>query len=242
MLSPSAFSNALLCTDTRLRWIHECMFSLNLAWTIVWIERSGTQYMGGRVLANCFTRVFHNASPHLATIGGFTILEQMVWSLVLGIIIFASLRMLSRSAFSNALLCTVAGSVAIAGLPVMALAGFIDPAHRLGVYNFGLSLEVIGVLIVAALYYVRRPSISSLLMGIILLLHFCLWAWLTSKFVNVRAFISTLRGSAYYHSWLWTLGLLFISTIFNFGFVVLGFVSSMTWARYVRRRPSEATD
>lgn len=57
------------------------------------------------------------------------------------------------------------------------------------------------MLFCAALFYLRKRWISSPLITIALVLHFTVWAWATSSYVNVPVVISALRSSQYYHPW-----------------------------------------
>jgi hypothetical protein len=190
------------------------------------LQRVKTPTLGGTVAANYFARFFQSARPHVATIGGFTVLEQIIWSLVLASLFLLTLRMLSRFTFTNAALHAFAGAVAILAFPLAATLvpfgfGFIFSSSRIEAYHFALFLEVMFVLICGILYYLRKPPLSTALMIPILFSHFGVWAWLTSSYVDVPAFVRTFRGSAYYRSWAWTLGLLSLSMIFNLGFLPL---------------------
>ena len=64
-----------------LRWTHEYVFSLNLAWTIVWIERVKTKVLGGRVIGDYISALVGGAYQLVSPIGGRTILDQLIWSL-----------------------------------------------------------------------------------------------------------------------------------------------------------------
>jgi len=222
---------------SRLRWAHECMFSLNLGWTIVWIERVQGKILGGNVLSRYVSSLVRGAYQLVSPIGGYTILEQLVWSFALAAVFFLLLRLLSRFTVVNAALRTIAGVVAIVGFPLAGTLvpfGFISAASRIDAYHRGLFLEVIIVVICAVLYYRRKPLFSMPLIVLVVLLHFGVWTWITSSYVNVPAFITDLRSSEYYHPWRRTLGSLSLAMAFNFGFPILGFLASITWACYVR--------
>lgn len=218
-----------------LRWAHEYMFSLNLAWIIVWIEREPTPTLGGPVVAGYVdaltVRVFQLVSP----IGGPTVADQLVWSFGCATIGFLLLRLLSRFAVTNVALRTIAGGLAIAGFPIAALhydvpfhTGYAE-AHRAV-----LSVEVIVVLVCGTLFYLRTRLISGPRMIVALVFHFTMWAWVTSSYFNFLEF-RDLRSSEYYHPWARTLGVLSFGTVFHCGFPAFGFLASVIWVRYVRR-------
>ena len=164
-----------------------------------------------------------------------------MWSFVLATLFFLLLQLLSRFAVVNTALRTIAGAVAIVGFPLASVFvpfGFVSAPSRIEAYHRALFLEVVLVVICAVLYYRRKPMFSMPLIILMLFLHFGVWAWITSSYVNVPAFINDLRSSEYYHPWRRTLGSLSLAMAFNFGFPILGFLASITWASYVRY-PSE---
>src|SRR5579864_6811156 len=108
-------------SSTWLRWTHEYLLSLNLAWSIVWIERVRTKILGGHFLAHFVSGLVGGAYQLVSPIGGYTILEQVVWSLVLATIVFFLLRLLSGFAVTNTVLRTIAGALAITAFPIAAL-------------------------------------------------------------------------------------------------------------------------
>jgi hypothetical protein len=221
-----------------LRWTHEYMFSLNLAWAIVWIEGVNTKYMGGPVVAAYFCRFFRKTIPFLAERDSIVFWELVVWSFMLSVAFFASLRMLSPFAVTDVALRTASGAAAIAMFP---LAMWIPagPAYQIAPYHIAL-LEVIVVLTCGVLYYLRKSPLSTMLMLIVLLVHFTIWAWLRGSYFDVFACISDYRSNTYYHSWGRTLSVCSLKMLYTFGFPVIGLLASMTWVRYVRRIPDSA--
>lgn len=227
-----------------LRWTHEYAFSLNLVWTIVWIERVQTKVLGGRVISRYVSSLVGGAYQLVSPIGGYTVLEQLVWSFALATVFFLLIQLMSRFAVVDAALRSIAGAVAIVGFPLAGTFvpfGFISAFSRIEAYHRGLFLEVILVVICAGLYYWRKTPLSVPLVIVVFLFHFGLWAWVTSSYINVPEFISNLRASAYYHPWGRTLGSLGLAMIFNFGFPAFGLLASLTWVWYVRC-PSKTTD
>jgi len=218
-----------------LRWTHEYMFSLNLVWIIVWYERVRTKNLGGRVLAGYVGALVRGAYQLSSPIGGHTILEQLVWSFALATIAFLLLRLLSPSALTNFALRTIAGAAAIAAFPIATLFfGLTYPTRCAGTLKIELAVELIVALICGTFFYLRKGLISGPLMIVILILHFAMWAWVTSSYFNFLEF-GDLRNSEYYHPWARTLGVLTLGAVFHFGLPVLGLLASVVWSRYVRR-------
>jgi hypothetical protein len=136
---------------------------------------------------------------------------------------------------------TVAGAVSIAAFPIATLFfGLTYPDCCADTSKIGLGLELTVVVVCAILFYSRKPLIPGSLMIVILVLHFILWGWATSSYVNVVASASALRSDAYYDSWERTLGVLGFEVAFKFGFPVFGLLASLIWVRFVRR-PSESS-
>src|SRR5258706_8953490 len=215
------------------RWAHEYAFSLNLAWIIVWVERVRSKTLGGPVLAHFVSKLVGGAYQLVSPIGGFTILEQLVWSFGVALILFALLRSLSSFNVAN-VLRPIAGAVSIAALPIATLfLGLSYPDCCSWVAKVMLTLEVAFALICATVFYLRKPWIRSPLMTVVIALHFTLWAWATSSYFNFLDF-SALSTSEYYHSWGRTVSVLGIGTIFHFGLPAFGLLASLSWVRYAR--------
>lgn len=211
------------------------MFSLNLAWAIVWIERVANATLGGNGAASIVARLVRGAEYLVSPIGGRTILEQLVWSFVMAGGGFLLLRLLSRFAITNIALRTVSGALAVASFPFATLLyGFFRPSHRNSLVDWALFLEVAIILTCAALYYLRNRFVTAALLIAVLVFHFAMWAWLTSSYFDALAFIREMRSTEYYHPWGRTLSSLGISIVFNFGFPIFGFLASLTWVRYVK--------
>jgi hypothetical protein len=221
-----------------LRRAHEYMFSLNLAWAIVWVEGVNTKYIGGPVVAAYFVRFFRKTIPFLAEPDSVVLLELVVWPFILAVVFFAFLRLSSRLAATDVALRTVAGASAIAMFP---LAMWIPsgPAYQIAPYHIA-PLEVIVVVVCGVLHYLRKTLLSTPLMLIVLLVHFTIWAWLRGSYFDVFACISDYRSSTYYHPWGRTLSVCSLKMLYTFGFPVIGLLASLTWVRYVRRIPDSA--
>lgn len=218
------------------RWTHEGIFSLNVAWGVVWVERVNAKHLGGPIVASSFARLFQMPILYLASIGGRPVVEQIVWSLALALIVFVSLRGLSRFAVTEVVLKTIAGVSAIVIFP-MAMWLPAGPAYQIAPYHIAPT-EVVVVLFCGAVYYLRKLPISDPLMLAILLVHFITWAWITGRYEDIPYCINTFWNSApYYHSCGWAFGLCSVSAIFMFGFPVIGLLAGVTWMRYVRDLP-----
>jgi hypothetical protein len=214
-----------------LRWIHEFLFSLNLGWIAVWHERMSrsTPLYPLPVVRYLYWHT-HFVEPQ-------TVIEQVCWSIIVGVSVFALFRLLSRLWLTEALMRTVAGAVALAGFPFFALTDRF--AHlaplRIEAYAFFLVFETLVVLLCAIFYYLRKWPLPAGPSVILLFLHFSLWAWATGSWVNP---LQEVRGYGFGGVGIW------ISTLFHFGFPLMGFLSSLTWARYLNcgRAHSKADD
>jgi hypothetical protein len=219
-----------------LQWAHEFLFSLNLAWIVVWAMRVTTPLLGGQFVGH-YVSVFIRRIP-LNPIGpgggGVTVLEQFVWSLALAAIAFFLLRLIARFDTTRVVLRTIAGTLAIAVFPLVALYSpfaFFGPNHPSGASRIGLTLEVAGVLFVGILYYLGKNWFSYTFLISVMAAHFVLWAWLTSSYVSVYAIVRMVRDVPTVHSWsldMWS------SIIFRVGSPLIGLLASLTWASYVR--------
>lgn len=230
-----------------LQWAHEYLFALNIVWIVVWLERVRRKELGGHFLA---AQVDHLAifiqrrfpSLSVSAIGGNTVLEQIIWSLALSAIVFFLFRLLAGLPFSKFALETIPGAAAIASFPIASLFfGMTYPACCSETYSVGLVVETIVVLFCAALFYLRKQWVSSPLITVALVLHFTVWAWATSSYVNVPVVISALRSSQYYHPWGRTLGSVALAIAFNCGSPILGFLASLTWVRYLTQTSENHT-
>jgi hypothetical protein len=217
------------------RWTHEYMFSLNLAWAIVWIERVASKTLGGNGAASIVAKLVRGAEYLVSPIGGRTILEQLLWSFIRAGAGFLLLRLLSRFAITNIALRTISGALAVASFPFATLLyGFSRPSWRNSLFDWALFLEVAIILTCAVLYYLRNRFVTAGLLIAFFVFHFAMWAWLTSSYFDPLAFIGEMRSTGYYHPWGRTLSSLGISIVFNFGFPIFGLLASLTWVRYVK--------
>jgi len=232
------------------RWLtlaYEFLFSLNLVWIAVWHERVRQTNLGGRSIAYQVDRLvdsIQHLAPYLraSDIGGSTILVQMVWSLAVTIIVFLILRLLSGFPMTQSSLRAIGGVAAIAAFPIAALFfGVAYPDCCSGAYRIGLALETIILLICGAFFYLGKRSISPTLMIMALALHFAIWTWMTSSYVNIPAVVSNLRSSEYYHAWTRIIPTLSLDLVFHCGFPVFGFLAGLTWVRCLRRSSEGST-
>jgi hypothetical protein len=219
-----------------LRYLTEYLCSLNLAWALVWVERTTHKTLGGSTLVNFISRLVRGLEQFVVPTGGHTILDQLIWSLVISVFGFCLLRALSGFPLTNLALRTVAGGLAIVVFPVAMRSFSLDRAsdvHPIEGSAVVLMLEIVVVLICGVLFLRKNRLVSGPRLIALLLCHFVLWAWMTSSYINVFSFVSDMRASAYYHPWGRTLGSLAVALAFRFGFPVLGFLASLSWVLYV---------
>lgn len=222
-----------------LKLAHEYAFSLNLAWATVWIGRVKMPVFGGPFGSwlSAHATATAGAEQLVAPIGGHTIMDQLTWSFVIAALIFILLRVLWRTELAKFLLRGFSGIVVALAFPIAALFfGASFPNSRVNTSWIWLALEVLIVLAFCILYYVHKPRISTRLPVIVFLVHFSLWTWAASNFTGVVGLVNTLRSSEYYHPWMRTLGSLGFALAFNFGFPVIGLLSSLTWLGYLKRQ------
>jgi hypothetical protein len=211
-----------------LCWAHEALFSLNLAWILIWRERMRSS---ARLYALPIVRYLYT---HIRFVEPQTVIEQVCWSLVVGVSIFLLLRLLSQFWLIGALMRTVAGAVALAGFPIFAVAfpfAFFN-ALRIEAYGPLVLVETLVVLVCGILYYLRKWPFPAGLGVALLFLHFGLLAWVSGCWVSP---LQEVRVYGIGSVGIW------ISTAFYFGFPLLGFFSSLTGAHYVRSRTGRLT-
>ena len=206
-----------------VRWVYEFLFSLNFAWAFEWLDRS-------RERPGLFPWMEY--SPFLQRLHGYapihepgTVLEQVVWSFVLALLMFPLIRLLAWLAPTRGPLRITTGAFALAGFPLIYLRFSWTFFPGSGTRGPWFILETLVVLLCGMLYYVRKWAVPVPVSVLLLILHFSLWSRVAGTYVNLRFEIQDygLGSLAFY-----------ISTIFYFGFPVLGLLSSLAWALYVR--------
>jgi hypothetical protein len=208
----------MLSSKPCLLRIQEAFFSLNLAWILVWHERWRSKQQ---------SFLAHYLYTHLRFIEPQTVIEQVWWSLIIGIFIFLFLRLLSHCGRLERLLLSPGAAVSIAGFPMLVVTFplWFDHFVRIEQYTPILVFEMLLVLLCGGLYHLRKWPIPESLSLIVLLLHFGLWAWVSGCWVSP---IQEVRVYGIGSLGIW------ISTAFHFGFPVLGFLSTSSWAFHDR--------
>jgi hypothetical protein len=217
-----------------LRYVHEYLCSLNLAWALVWVVRTTDKTWSNSSVANLCSPLVRGLQQFVSPIGGRTVLDQLVWSFVISVIGFCFFRVVSGFRLSHFTLRVFAGGMAVVAFPLAKgsfVIGRYSNAHP--IEGIGLALEIVFVLICGGLFLLKNRLISSLQLSALLLVHFALWAGVTSSYIDVFSFVTDIRASAYYHPWGRALGTLAIAIVFNFGFPVIGFLASLSWMRYL---------
>lgn len=229
----------------RLRWGYEYMFLLNLVWPVVWIERSTHKYTGGPVIAAYFFRFVHKTVPFLSERDSIVRLEQIVWSLICAAVLFIFLRIVLSLVAADAALQMIAGASAVATLPLAVLLypGIVSDSayYQVETYKPALILEIVFILICGIFYHQRKSIFSTPVMLVILTAHFAFLTLLTDSYDNFLECIRVFRDTDYYHPWRRTLSVCSLRLLFDCGFIVVGFLASLTWMRYLAcvRRPGE---
>jgi len=208
------------------RWIHEICFSFDLAWLTIWSQatRKGTILFWYGDLP--FVRYLYR---HSGISLPEWVLEQILWSLCLAVVIFIVLRLLALGRLENLFLRIPAGTLAIAGFPVLAvslpISFFRGPEPWSPAASHWLFVEIAISLICAFLYYFRKWPVPAGISVLFLVLHFGFWSWLTGAHLSL---VAAIRWYGFMRAAFWA------SVIFYWGCPVFGFLASLAWGFYVR--------
>jgi hypothetical protein len=196
-----------LSQNSDYRYLHEFLFSLNIALVVRW-KSAATSL--SPLEPNLQFRI--NGALHLqpnSHFGGYAAFFALV--LVVALSIFTVLRLFSRTRLAEEVLGSIAGPVSLVALPVCWLyVTYLFPLPR-GLPNpprAGLFIELAGATVCAVLYlWEKRPFLGWKEFAL-LLLHFCFWGWL-------------FLGGFYF--WRSPIKLIF---------PLAGFCSCLVWAKY----------
>jgi hypothetical protein len=203
----------MLPSKPHLLRIQEALFSLNLAWILVWHERTRSKLQSS---------LAHYLYTHMRFIEPQTVVEQVCWSIIVGVSIFILLWLLSKFWTTEALMRTLGGAVSIAGFPLLVVT-FPFAFFHLSIEAYApiFVCETLVVLLCGGLYHLRKWPVPEGLSLALLFLHFGLWAWASGCWVNP---MWEVRDYGIGGLGIW------ISTAFYLGFPVLGFLSTLSWA------------
>jgi hypothetical protein len=197
--------------------IQEALFSLNLAWILVWHERWRSKRQSS---------LTHYLYTHIRFIEPQTVIEQVCWSVIIGVSIFLLLWLFSQFWTTEALMSTLGGGVSIAGFPLFVVTFPLMFFHlSIRAYDPIFVFETIVALVCGGLYHLRKWPVPEGVGFVLVILHFGLWAWVSG------CWVSPLQEVRVYG--IGSLGI-WISTAFYLGFPVLGFLSTLSWAVYDR--------
>lgn len=169
--------------------------------------------------------------------------EQVIWSIIFGIVIFSGLRLLRRPSEPKMVFDIITGLMAVGGFPLLTVylypssviydARMTDWRHPHLVLT-SLIVEIGFALTCMVFYYIRRWPLGGFQSVALLVIHFGFWAWVTGNWANPILEMHLYRVIS--------LGM-WISILFYFGFPVIGLFASIAWGTYVRefRWPSLAT-
>jgi hypothetical protein len=207
----------MLPSKPHLLRIQEALFSLNLAWILVWHER---------VRSKRQSSLAHYLYTHIRFIEPQTVVEQVCWSVIVGVSIFILLWLLSKFWTTESLMRALGGAVSIAGFPLLVVAFPFAFFHLcIQAYAPIFVCETLAVLLCGGLYYLRKWPVPEGLSLVLLFSHFGLWAWVSGCWVSPMQEVRV-YGIGGLGIW--------ISTAFYLGFPVLGFLSTLSWALYDR--------
>jgi hypothetical protein len=211
-----------------LVWCGAFLLSLNIAWVLIWSGRQRQIPMFYSVLGRPLSPYLLNFYRYIRINESQTVLEQIAWSFVLALpIVFLVLPI--RLTVGKSLLDRVGLVFAFIIFPVAALRSPGSFFRGLRVEGLGpwLFVEVAFILAYVLLSFSRKWHIWSRIGLILLALHFILWSWATGSYIN--AFSHPLGYN------FWSLNY-WISSIFYFGFPILGFTCALNLA-YLQDSP-----
>ncbi len=200
-----------------LQWTHELLFSMNCAWMMVWVNRQRERpWIFPWTEQVPFLLRWYR---HIHLIEPTSVLEQVVWSILAGVVIWIVLRLLARFILTRIVLRDFAGPFALAGFPFFALCfsgAFFNPP-RISTHGTLLLLETVAVLICGILYSLRKWPLPVPLNIFFLFLHFGLWAWVTGNYIDPSLQIRSYG--------LWSIGI-WISTLY----VAVNFLTDLLYS------------
>jgi hypothetical protein len=197
-----------LSQNSHYKYLHEFLFSLNIALVIRWKSAAASLSPLEPTLQFRINGALHlQPNSHF---GGYAAFFAIV--LVVALSIFTVLRLFSRTLLAKEALRSIAGPVSLVALPACWLyVTYLLPLPR-GLPNpprAGLFIELAAATVCAVLYlWEKRPFLGWKRISL-LLLHFCFWGWL-------------FLGGFYF----WRLPIQLI-------FPLAGFCSCLAWAKYV---------
>ena len=216
-----------------LRLVHEALFSLN---TAGYIEATVLTWWPDSRL-HLFRFIFANRYGRWLVPPGATetaeLAEVLLW-LALAAGIFITLGLFADSSLTHLLLDTVAGLIAIAGLPFAALCLESSPYRYLSATAVhSLPFEVVLVLLLGFGYMRRRWAVlEPFLFSCVLALHFAIWVWASWPEYNPDPGVFLNNGAGWFWHFLQVLPVLGPS---------LGFCASVAWGLYVREGETGGT-
>jgi hypothetical protein len=222
------------------RYTCEVLSSLNIAWTIIWVERTRSHMLGGPIAGRLLRSLDEYIYGH-DHVAAETVIDQIVVSILLAILIFLFLRLVAymgAARSQSALLHYVGGLLTLTMFPMAALCFpfFFFPPRASNAFSFifaissiWLILELMLALIAGSMYALQKWPFPGPVGILALLVHFGFWSWLTGMYASP---FSVLRGYGFQTLPACTM------LIFFWGFPTLGFFSFIAWARTlnVRRR------
>jgi len=210
----------------------EGLFSLNLAWVLVWIERAVDRRFGRySVHFNGFSRFIDHLFQRVLIAPSLTVLDQIAWSFLLALILFLSVRLVSRFSTMPIYIGVLIAVVAISASPIASLLlprvysipsaalvnQYYQVFYRAELYRGWLFLELIVAVIFTVLYCLRRMFVHPSVLILFLLLHFGLWSWITGMNVARSILVGNFLSLSFW-----------LEGFFFWGGTVLGFLAALS--------------
>jgi hypothetical protein len=220
-----------------VRLVYEMLLSFDISWLLVWYGRQRGILSAIPIMGKPLNSHLSSLYMHTHITEPQTTLDQVTWSVLVGVCVFLAFHLLGSFAPTTIFLSTVGGAIAVAGLPLSGLLYpllFLEPHPAphpftlqgpFAIDERWLILEATVALMCALLYFLRRWPVPTLLSILILGLHFGLWAWVSGNYVSP---LVEAKHSAVLSFPFW------ISTIYYWGATVLGFLATAAWGAFVR--------
>lgn len=209
-------------------WAQLSFFSLNVAWIAVWCQPLKLYFWEHAH----WMLLYKDWRLPLAMPQGPGVLIQVMLSFVLSVPLFLVLLLLVRVTAVEGFLRAFAGAFAVVAFPFYVL--YVSYAFSWGYPPYPsvaeharlLFVETLVILACGVLYYLRIRTISWAVSLLVLLLHFCLWAW--------KAGTYTFASWDDYSSYPLMPIPILIGYAHFYGFPVIGFLSALSSVIYLK--------
>jgi hypothetical protein len=204
------------------QWMNELLVSIYLPLLVIAAHESINQAWANRVLSFLVSRGFAGASNAIEDYRVNRVDFWLTWSSVF--LLFLVLRLCRRLAFVQIVLRTVAGLLALVGLPLASM--YAGSGHALSLQG-GLLLG--GASLILILWVYRKWRAPLILNILLLCAYFAVWASLLAAGSSLKRVASILIWPR------WWDGAWQLSQYVWLTYPLLGICATLVWAVYFRR-------